>query len=666
MQLSTRTFTLLLSGLTLAALALRLWRLPALGGFDWDEAATVYIAARPVPDLLAYLRGAPFEHPPLYYLLAHAWLTFGHEETVLRALSAILGAVAVPLVGLLGAALFDRRAGLLAAALLACAPAHVFYSRDARMYPLLTLLVLLAAYALVRATSTDHRRMRSAGACPPPGASGRMVGDKAPDHEVWGTEGVSSLGWWALWGAAGLAALATHYYAAFALAGQALYLLCTRARDRRVWLAVGAGGALAAGALVAWCALAPGLRHSLTGLRLAPLAPDEAALSLWRAAGGLLRGPFPEEPAPLEEAAAAVGLILLAAFGVLAWRRSRAGGRLLVTAGLAPLLGLVALMLVGRDLNVRFLLMLLPFAALALAAGWDALRPRAGVMAAAAFAWAIVALPWLVPYYGEYVRGDYAVALRVLEAAERPGEAVVFNGPWQTLLFDHYYQGHLPAHILTGAVPLVERDVAAALAELASRYEGFWLLETDMGHADPTSLVPRWLARYGYGEQPRDFRQVRVAHFLLGADGLDQTRIERTAGGVALEMLGVEPGGPRPGQVARVELRWRVEDAFEPGLKAALRLRDAQGRTWWAADPWLDAGWLEARPPAPGDRLWTRAAVALPSDAPNSLYNLEVVVYRSTAQPASGEGWVAWSAPPLLLPLGPPTAREIAAASVTH
>jgi hypothetical protein len=472
--------------------------------------------------------------------------------------------------------------------------------------------------------------------------------------------------WWAVWGAAGLAALATHYYAAFALGGQALYLLCTRARDRRVWVALGAVGLLAVATLAGWWALAPGLRHSLGGLRPAPLAADEAALSLWRAAAGLLRGPFPEEPAAAEEAAGALGLGLLAGLAVLAWRRSRPGGRLLVTAGLAPLLGLMALMLLGRDLNVRFLLMLLPFAILALAAGWEALRPRGWAMAAVAAAWAVVVLPWLVPYYQEYVRGDYAQALRVVEAAEQPGEAVVFNGPWQKLLFDFYYQGRLPAHILTGAVPLVERDVAAALAELASRYRGVWLLETDMGHADPTGFVPRWLAGHAYGEPAQAFRQVRLAHFLLGAGALAETSIERSAGGVALETLGVDPGGPQPGQTARVELVWRVEEAFDPGLKAALRLRDPQGRAWWAADPWLDAGWIGARPPVVGDRLRTRAAVTLPADAPGGPYNLEVIVYRSTAHPESGEGWVAWSAAPLLLPLGPASSREVAAARTPY
>ena len=45
---------------------------------------------------------------------------------------------------------------------------------------------------------------------------------------------------------------------------------------------------------------------------------------------------------------------------------------------------------------------------------------------------------------------------------------------------------------------------------------------------------------------------------------------------------------------------------------------------------------------------------------------LEVVVYRSTAHPESGEGWVAWSAPPLVLPLDTPATRDLAAVAPTQ
>ena len=211
-----------LLALFVLALALRVWRLDGLGGFDWDEVATVYIASRPLAALLSYLQGAPFEHPPLYYLLAHAWLGLGSDETALRLLSATLGALTVPLLGAVGARLGGPRVGLLAAALLAVAPAHVFYSRDARMYPLLVLLGALALYALIRARQGGAR------------------------------------GWWAVWAASALAALATHYYAIFLVGGQMLYLLGARRPDRRAVIATISLVVLAMAALASWWAVAPG------------------------------------------------------------------------------------------------------------------------------------------------------------------------------------------------------------------------------------------------------------------------------------------------------------------------------------------------------------------------------------------------------------------------
>lgn len=615
-----------LLALFLLALALRLWRLGDLGGFDWDEVATVYIAARPLPDLLAYLRGAPFEHPPLYYLLAHGWLRLGADETTLRSLSALLGALTVPLLGLVAARIGGPRVGLLAAGLLAIAPAHVFYSRDARMYPLLAGLGLVGLYALLRAERGGGRA------------------------------------WWAGWGLAGLGALATHYYAAFLLGGQVAYLLWRRRGDRHALLAAAALGSAASAALLAWAALSPGLRHSLGGLHLAPLAPDAAALSLWRAVAGALRGPFAEEPAPGDEALGALAVLLVAAGAALAWRRP--AGALALAAGLLPLVGLVSLMLLGRDLAVRFLVMLLPIALLAAAAGWATRWPNRVGTAVLAAAWLLLAGSWLGPYYREYVRGDYALALRAVEAAERPGEAVVFNGPWQTLLFDHYYRGHLPAHVLTGAVPLVEGQVATALADLAQRYDALWLLETDMGHADPTGFVPRWLARYAYRGAVRDYRQVRLTYYLLGDEPATVTRLGERYPGLQLTEVAVDAAGIAPGRAARLELLWRAEEEFSPGVKASVRVRDGVGTAWWWEDPWVAEGWIAPRPPGPGDYLRTRLAVALPPEAPAGPYTLELVVYGSTERAESGEGWIAWSAPPLRLALdalgqpGPPRAAS--------
>ena len=42
-----------------------------------------------------------------------------------------------------------------------------------------------------------------------------------------------------------------------------------------------------------------------------------------------------------------------------------------------------------------------------------------------------------------------------------------------------------------------------------------------------------------------------------------------------------------------------------------------------------------------------REAAGLPPESPPGPYVLELVLYRSTERAESGEGWIAWSAPPL-------------------
>lgn len=90
--------------------------------------------------------------PPLYYGLIGLLLRlFGDSDLLLRLPSALAGAVSAPLLAMLGERLGWRRAGLLGGLLLACHPLHLFLSREARVYPLLLMLVLLLAIALWRA-----------------------------------------------------------------------------------------------------------------------------------------------------------------------------------------------------------------------------------------------------------------------------------------------------------------------------------------------------------------------------------------------------------------------------------------------------------------------------------------------------------------------------------
>jgi len=93
-------------------------------------------------------------HPPLYFVLARGWtILFGPSITSLRAFSAFLGLLSLPLVFLLCRELDDDRLfRWIAVSLVAISPLHLVYAQEARQYLLWIDLLLLASWLLLVAT----------------------------------------------------------------------------------------------------------------------------------------------------------------------------------------------------------------------------------------------------------------------------------------------------------------------------------------------------------------------------------------------------------------------------------------------------------------------------------------------------------------------------------
>ena len=135
--------------LSLLALLLRVARLD-FQPLWWDEGYSVWFAHQPLAEMLRLT--ALDIHPPLYYALLGSWSQlFGLAPATLRLLSVIFGVLAVPVAYSVGKWLGGRRAGLVAALLLAINPFHVYYSQEIRMYGLMVLWSLLAIGFAARA-----------------------------------------------------------------------------------------------------------------------------------------------------------------------------------------------------------------------------------------------------------------------------------------------------------------------------------------------------------------------------------------------------------------------------------------------------------------------------------------------------------------------------------
>jgi len=134
--------------ITLAAAVLRFHSIAAKS-FWLDEGISFDIARLPSHRLLYELWHRQPNMSP-YFVLLHFWLALGSGEGFIRALSVLFSVGTIPVVYALGARLFGRHAGLLAAWFLAINAYHIRYAQEARAYAMVVFLAALASWLFVR------------------------------------------------------------------------------------------------------------------------------------------------------------------------------------------------------------------------------------------------------------------------------------------------------------------------------------------------------------------------------------------------------------------------------------------------------------------------------------------------------------------------------------
>lgn len=89
--------------------------------------------------------------PPLYFCLVNiVFKIFGYTTFAVRTFSAIIGIVGIFSVYSLGKELYNKKAGLIASALLAINYFHIYYSQEARLYSMMFLFTTIAFIYLIK------------------------------------------------------------------------------------------------------------------------------------------------------------------------------------------------------------------------------------------------------------------------------------------------------------------------------------------------------------------------------------------------------------------------------------------------------------------------------------------------------------------------------------
>jgi hypothetical protein len=148
--LRTRTTVLLMLAVALVATAVRVWRLDAVG-FNSDEAVYAGQAA----SLAGNPRYTAFfpvfrAHPMIVQIVLSPLFRSGEADVAGRVVVAGFGVATVLAVYLLGARLYGRRVGVLAALLVALMPYHVVVTRQVLLDGPMVLFATLTLYLIVR------------------------------------------------------------------------------------------------------------------------------------------------------------------------------------------------------------------------------------------------------------------------------------------------------------------------------------------------------------------------------------------------------------------------------------------------------------------------------------------------------------------------------------
>jgi uncharacterized membrane protein len=300
-----------------------------------DEALGYLFSLEPIGNLIRSTIALKEPHPVASYAIQGAWIgVAGHTEFALRFVSAWFGSLAVPLAYALARRLgLPRLTAAAAAAFVAISPYAIWHSQDARMYSI-SLALTLASMLLMLEALMGRRR--------------------------WA---------WAAYVVVTWLALQTHYYAAYIVVAQNLYVLgraLVNAEERRrvlPWL----GAQVVTGLLyLPWLIAA---RSTLTGYVGNGDSPD--LLGMWlRSLSVFAVG---ETLPPPQRGLAAYLAALLALVGAYRLYRSGASGRralwLAALYLVAPLMITWAAALSRPIFNERYIIAALPgFALLAAAA----------------------------------------------------------------------------------------------------------------------------------------------------------------------------------------------------------------------------------------------------------------------------------------------------------
>lgn len=613
----------------LLAAALRFYRLAAQDIWG-DEAFSIFLSQQPLTVVLA---GASDTHPPFYPFVLFVWLQLaGATVFATRALSALIGILAVPLIFVLAKNITPRpRVRWFAAILLAVSPLMIYYSQETRMYALVTILCLASSYWMLKGVALWQKRSSAGGQERQSEAASLYV----RSSDSWRGRSL------AFYGFSTLLALYTHYSAFFVLAAQNVFALIHFRNQRAAllrWLALQVFLVIA---YLPWIIVQTSFLRGKASARFDEWGWHGIEMIFGKTFLAFSAGMTTEFPIPQ---IAAMLFLTFAVFGVYTMARRKE-----LATWFAPMYFLVPI-IIAYVINPimpfffeRYVLVALPGFLLVVAFGIDRLADH-DHRAAFGMLLLLVSINGFALfnfYFDEkYAKGKYGKMMTYVSQNAQPGDVLILNNPLQKPLYRYYAPANVPAHFFPdGDASLEEPRVRQELENTAKQSTRVWLVMFgNPAEYDPTGYLEKWFGANAFKSYFSGFVDASLNLYVMPSARPAIRQPLRYTLGEQVRLIGydLDRAQVAPGQALLLTLRWQIAAPIEKRYTVFAHLIGGvnpatQSPVWAQMDSEPVGG---ARPTTSwrvGETIDDRYGLLIPRGTPPGEYLIEIGMYDSVS-----------------------------------
>ena len=597
---ATQVQHLALLALILIATALRFYRLAALDIWG-DEAFSIFLSQQPLPFVVA---GGADTHPPLYPFLLWAWMPLvGSHAFATRALAALVGIAAVPLMFVLGKRLADTRVAFIAALLTTVSPLLIYYSQETRMYEQVAVFSLASAYLTICFSGKPNKT------------------------------------WVAGYLLVSLLAMYTHYSAFFVWVAENIFVAL---RFRKNFDALKRWAIFQIALIVVyvpWIILQTAFLRGKASARF-----DEWS---WRgiemifgktllafSAGLTLNHPLPQMIAVL--------FMFCAIFGTLnAVRQNNSAQWFAPIYFSGPVIIAFVVNPIMPFFFERYVLIALPGFYLTVALGIAFIARRIPITAIVIVSVMIFAngfALWNFYFNDAYAKGMYGRMMTYVSEHAQAGDALVLNNPLQKPLYLYYAPRNIPAFYLPDGTPLEDPSTRAELANIANQHSRIWLVMFgNPAEYDPTGYLERYLGANAFRSFTRGFVDASLSLYEMPNASSAMQRNARAKLGDQIEIVGyaLNRDSFARGETLLLTLQWQANAPVTQRYKVFTHLLGVynpatQSPIWAQMDSEPVGGARATTSWQIGEIIQDRYGLAIPADAPPGEYVIEIGMYDAT------------------------------------